>query len=136
MWRTTKERAESAQIRLELALTLWGWTPHEKQRLLFCSPSQVTVAACGRRWGKTECLSIDIASLALSELSQGRDCRQLLVAPSDNQARLIGGEVLRLLLAAWDKDTDLTAGAALRGLLTKRKKSYAKAFSLDVSSHL
>lgn len=109
MWRTGQDRRESAARRLELARGLWGWVPHEKQRELFCSPAQVTVAACGRRWGKTECLSADIATLALEELAQGRDVRQLVVAPSDNQARLVGGEVLRLLLAAYDKATDATA---------------------------
>ena len=111
MWRTVDARLDSAERRLVLAQGLWGWEPHEKQRRLFCAPSQVTVAACGRRWGKTECLGVDIASLALDELGRGQDCRQLVVAPSDNQARLIGGEVLRLLLLAWDKDTDATAGA-------------------------
>ena len=113
MWRTAAARTESADRRLVLAQGLWGWEPHEKQRLLFATPSQVTVAACGRRWGKTECLGVDIASLALDELAAGNDCRQLVVAPSDNQARLIGGEVLRLLLLAWDKDSDATAGAVL-----------------------
>ena len=53
MWRTSEERTESAERRLGLAFALWGWTPHEKQRLLFTSPSQVTVVACGRRWGKS-----------------------------------------------------------------------------------
>ena len=52
------------------------------------------VAACGRRWGKTEALSLDIATLALDE----RDCRQLVVAPTDVQARLLGNEVLARLL--------------------------------------
>ena len=118
MWRTTAERQESAARRLELARGLWGWVPHEKQRSLFCSPAQVTVAACGRRWGKTECLGVDIASLALDELAQGRDCRQLVVAPSDNQARLIGGEALRLLLLAMEKDTRLYLTVRQRPALT------------------
>ena len=113
MWRTVDARLDSAERRLALAQGLWGWEPHEKQRRLFATPAQVTVAACGRRWGKTECLGVDIASLALDELGRGHDCRQLVVAPSDNQARLIGGEVLRLLLLAWDQDTAATAGAVL-----------------------
>ena len=71
MWRTSEERTASAVRRLGLAFELWKWTPHEKQRLLFTSPSQVTVAACGRRWGKTECLGMDIATLALDELREG-----------------------------------------------------------------
>lgn len=113
MWRTGQERQDSAARRLELAREVWEWEPHEKQRLLFCSPAQVTVAACGRRWGKTECLGVDIASLALDELSAGRGCRQLVVAPTDNQARLIGSEVLRLLLAAVDKEADVAAELVL-----------------------
>ena len=48
--------------------------------------------------GKTEALSIDIASLALDE----RNCRQLVVAPTDAQARLLGNEVLLRLLDAWE----------------------------------
>ena len=60
------------------------------------------IAACGRRWGKTEALSLDIATLALDE----RDCQQLVVAPTDAQARLLGNEVLARLLDAWDwRDT-------------------------------
>ena len=113
MWRTPTQREASASQRLELALALWGWQPHAKQRSLFGTPSQVTVAACGRRWGKTECLSVDIATLALNEIAHGRDCRQLVVAPSDTQARLIGGEVLRLLLLAWDKAKDTPQGHVL-----------------------
>jgi hypothetical protein len=61
------------------------------------------IAACGRRWGKTEALSLDIATLALDE----RDCRQLVVAPTDAQARLLGNEVLARLLETWEwRDAD------------------------------
>ncbi len=100
MWRTPKQRTRSAQQRLKLAREIWGWTPHPKQRELFCSPAQVTVAACGRRWGKSECLSMDLASLALAEWLAGHPCRQLVVAPTDVQTRLLGNEVQRLLLTA------------------------------------
>ena len=113
MWRTSAERVESAERRLVLAADLWKWVPHPFQRSLFCASTQVTVAACGRRWGKTECLSVDIASLALDELARGNECRQLVVAPSDNQARLIGGEVLRLLLKASDEQAAIFAGVCL-----------------------
>ena len=114
MWRTRDEREASAARRLTVAKTVWDWEPHEKQRLLFCSPAQVTVAACGRRWGKTECLGMDITTLALDELRAGRECRQLVVAPSDNQARLIGNECLRLLLIAFDKEAAVVAGVAFQ----------------------
>ena len=104
-----KERAESAAERLILAEELWGWRPHDRQAAFFGSPAQVRVAACGRRWGKTECLSMDVASLALAE----DGCRQLIVAPTDVQARLLGGEVLRRLLAAFESGHDVLRGRAL-----------------------
>ena len=72
-----------------MAKTVWGWQPHKTQRELFCAEASVRVAACGRRWGKTECLSVDIATMALAE----RGCRQLLVAPTESQARLLGEAV-------------------------------------------
>ena len=109
MWRTGEERAGSAAGRLVLAEELWGWRPHERQAAFFTSSAQVRVAACGRRWGKTECLSMDVASLALAE----EGCRQLIVAPTDVQARLLGGEVLRRLLAAFESGHDVLGGRAL-----------------------
>jgi hypothetical protein len=103
MWRTEAGRAASAVRRLTLARRLWGWQPHPAQARFFACPAQMRIAACGRRWGKTEALSLDIATLALDE----RDCRQLVVAPTDAQARLLGNEVLARLLDAWDwRDKD------------------------------
>ncbi len=93
MWRTRTEREESARERLELAKALWNWTPHEAQARLFCCPAPIKVAACGRRWGKTESLSIDIATLALREPSS----RQIVVAPTDAQARILGDAILERL---------------------------------------
>ncbi len=66
MWRSSVERAESAQILL--AHALWGWAPRPRQRELFTSPAQVTIAACGRRWGKTEALGVDVATLPLADV--------------------------------------------------------------------
>ena len=109
MWRTGQERSDSAAERLELAEELWGWRPHDRQAAFFGSPAQIRVAACGRRWGKTECLSMDVASLALAE----EGCRQLIVAPTDVQARLLGGEVLRRLLAAFESGHEVLRGRAL-----------------------
>ncbi len=98
MWRTEAGRKASAARRLVLARRLWGWQPHPAQARFFACPAQMRIAACGRRWGKTEALSLDIATLALDE----RDCRQLVVAPTDAQARLLGNEVLARLMDAWD----------------------------------
>ena len=70
---------------------------------VFCYPVQVHVMACGRRWEKTQAPAVDIATLALDERDcDERDCRQLVVAPTDVQARLSGNEVLAWLLDAWD----------------------------------
>ncbi len=92
MWRTKRERRASADARLALAKQWWGWQPHDAQKRLFCAAASVRVAACGRRWGKTESLSVDMASLALTE----RGAQQLVVAPTDAQARLLGE-------AVWEK---------------------------------
>ncbi len=89
MWRTKQRREASARERLALAKIWWKWQPHDAQKRLFCSTASVRIAACGRRWGKTESLSIDIASLALSE----RGSRQMIVAPTEMQARLLGEAV-------------------------------------------
>ncbi len=89
MWRTKHERRASALARLECAERWWQWRPHAAQRRLFCAAASVRIAACGRRWGKTESLSVDIASLALME----RGSQQLLVAPTEAQARLLGEAV-------------------------------------------
>ena len=88
-----------------MAKTLWDWQPHEAQKRLFCSTASVRIAACGRRWGKTESLSIDIASLALAE----RGSRQLIVAPTELQARILGEAVqdrLEKAFAAGDAELE------------------------------
>ena len=97
MWRNQGKRAASALQRLALAKMLWQWQPHDAQRKLFCSTASVRIAACGRRWGKTESLSIDIASMALTE----RGSHQLLVAPTEGQARILGEAVLDRLERAF-----------------------------------
>jgi len=109
MWRTIGRRAKSAKERLALAKRLWGWMPHTEQRKLFCCTAQVRVAACGRRWGKTECLSIDIATLALTESGS----KQLIVAPTDGQARLLGEAVQQKLDAALSGPREDLAGLTL-----------------------
>jgi len=96
MWRTKRQREKSARERLALAERVWGWKPHEAQRKWFCCDAQVRVAACGRRWGKTESLSVDIATLALTMPGS----HQLVVAPTDAQARLLGEAALQWLDAA------------------------------------
>ena len=97
MWRTKQQRKASAHERLERANIWWGWQAHEAQKRLFCSTASVRIAACGRRWGKTESLSIDIASLALTEPGS----RQMIVAPTEMQARLLGEAVMDRLEKAF-----------------------------------
>ena len=109
MWRTKKQREESAKKRLALAKRLWGWTPHQAQREWFCCGAQVRVAACGRRWGKTESLSVDVATLALTTPGS----KQLVVAPTDAQARLLGEAVLQKLDAALNGQCAELAGLTL-----------------------
>ncbi len=97
MWRTKQQREQSARERLTAAERIWGWHPHAAQRKFFCSGASVRVAACGRRWGKTESLSIDAATLALAM----RGSRQLIIAPTEFQARLLGEAVQDRLAQAF-----------------------------------
>lgn len=80
--------------RLRLATALWSWEPHPTQREWLECDAQVKVAACGRRWGKTESAAVDAATLAL--LAPGSV--QIVVSPTYDQSRLIFGHVERLLL--------------------------------------
>ncbi|MDX1932003.1 MAG: hypothetical protein SFU56_05305 [Capsulimonadales bacterium] len=74
--------------RLVLAKRLWDWSPHEGQhafltlRLDDGSEPKTLVAACGRRWGKTEALSVDIATRLLTIPEEAH----LVVGPTADQA--------------------------------------------------
>lgn len=81
--------------RLDTARTLWGWEAHPGQREWMMDDSPVKVAACGRRWGKTEAAAVDAATLAISFPGS----IQMIVAPTYDQARLIADGVERLLMA-------------------------------------
>ncbi|MHB1457476.1 MAG: terminase large subunit domain-containing protein [Armatimonadota bacterium] len=81
--------------RLDLAKKLWQWVPHPTQREWLLDDHPVKVAACGRRWGKTEAAAVDIAVSAIVE--QGST--QIIVAPTYDQSRLISGTVERLLMS-------------------------------------
>ena len=81
----------SPEGRLALAARLWGWEPHPGQRefLTLRLPDGrepgTLVAACGRRWGKTEALGCDIATRILTEPDLG----QMGVAPTRDQAECL-----------------------------------------------
>ncbi len=79
---------DDSAARLTLAKRLWNWEPHPGQRQFLTmrlpdgSRPKLLVAACGRRWGKTEGVSVDVALDLLLE----RDLAQLLVGPTRDQA--------------------------------------------------
>ena len=85
-----------ARKRLLLAEWLWGWKPHETQRIWLLDESQTKVAACGRRWGKTESAAIDAATMAI--VSPGSI--QMIVSPTYDQSRLISDTIERLLMGS------------------------------------
>ncbi|MGC8783807.1 MAG: terminase large subunit domain-containing protein [Armatimonadota bacterium] len=85
---------------LQVAQRWWGWTPHSAQREWMLDTHPVKVAACGRRWGKTESLAVETAALAL--LQPG--IRQVIVAPTLDQARILFERTLELL-QVWAEQT-------------------------------
>lgn len=81
--------------RIVIADLLWGWTPHETQRQWLQCGAAVKVAACGRRWGKTEAAAIDAAVKAIGT----GNIKQMIVSPTYDQSRLIFDTVERLMLS-------------------------------------
>lgn len=88
-------KIQTARKRIEIADRLWGWKPHPTQREWLLDEHQIKVAACGRRWGKTESAAVDVATYAITH----RGSVQIIVAPTYDQSRLIGNTVERLLLS-------------------------------------
>jgi len=86
----------TSAARLLLARAIWDWRPHAGQRQWLLDTSRVKVAACGRRWGKTESEAVDAATWAI--VHPGSE--QMIVAPTYDQARLIANGVERLLLGS------------------------------------
>lgn len=74
------------------------WTPHAGQARFLEAQSRYKVLACGRRWGKTDACAAQIASRVLD----GQPSRQLIVAPTLDQARLLFERALELLEASLD----------------------------------
>lgn len=81
--------------RIELAAVLFGWTPHPSQREWLLDDHPVKVAACGRRWGKTEAAAVDVATFAAAFDGSV----QMIVAPTYDQSKLIARTVEYLLLS-------------------------------------
>lgn len=82
--------------RIELATALFGWRPHPSQREWLLDDHPVKVAACGRRWGKTEAAAVDVATFALAIDGSV----QMIVAPTYDQSKLIARTVESLLLGS------------------------------------
>ena len=103
----------SPEGRLALAARLWGWHPHPGQRefltlrLADGSEPQTLVAACGRRWGKTEALGCDIATRILTQPDLG----QMGVAPTRDQAECLFDSVEEKLRELTEGATDAEAVA-------------------------
>jgi len=85
----------TSEKRIELARVLWGWAPHPTQKEWLLDRHQVKVAACGRRWGKTEAAAVDVATYAIAN----NGSVQMIVAPTYDQSKLITNTVERLLLS-------------------------------------
>ncbi len=79
---------------LLVARDLWQWEPHPTQKEWLLCRAKTRVAACGRRWGKTEAAAIDAATMAV--VAPGSV--QMVVSPTYDQSRLIFDYVERLLL--------------------------------------
>ena len=91
----TSLKTLSPARRIRLARDLWGWKPHPTQREWLLDRHRVKVAACGRRWGKTEAAAIDVATYAIAN----NGSVQMIVAPTYDQSKLISSTVERLLLS-------------------------------------
>lgn len=87
---------DSPALRLHLARLLFGWKAHATQQEWLLNTSNIKVAACGRRWGKTEAQAVDAATWAITHPGS----TQMIVAPTYDQSRLIAGGVERLLLSS------------------------------------
>lgn len=100
--------------RLALAWELWEWEPHAGQReflslrLADGKEPGVLVAACGRRWGKTECLGMDVAARILLDPDLG----QMGVAPTRDQAEALFDSVEEKIVGAREAAAEDAALAA------------------------
>lgn len=76
------------------------WTPHDGQRAFLTAPHKIRVLACGRRWGKTDAC----AAATLFALTRDSPTKHVLIAPTQDQAKLLFdrvAELLERLLEKW-----------------------------------
>jgi phage FluMu gp28-like protein len=69
------------------------WQPHPGQREFLMAEAKTRALACGRRWGKTEACAVDV----LHRILRSPPSRQLMVAPTLEQAKILFRRVCRLL---------------------------------------
>ena len=111
--------------RLALAARLWDWLPHDGQKALLTQTlagggePRVLVAACGRRWGKTEALSADIAARIILDT----DLIQMGVAPTRDQAETLFEAVAEKIQAAQESEA-IVAEFPHLALLQERASPY------------
>jgi hypothetical protein len=72
-------------LRLGLAKALWNWEPHKTQKTWLLNNSPIKVAACGRRWGKSESCAVDLLTFAIAVPNS----TQIVVAPTYDQANIL-----------------------------------------------
>jgi hypothetical protein len=80
-----KSHLADPKTRLRLARALWNWEPHTSQREFFLDEHPVKIAACGRRWGKSMAVAVDLASCAIAMPHSA----QMVVSPTYDQSRII-----------------------------------------------
>jgi phage terminase large subunit-like protein len=88
------DRLENAAV---FAASVLGVEPHAGQVRYLVDQHPTKVLVGGRRSGKTFALSIEVAYHAALAIRERRPFRQLLVAPSVDQARLLFDCVVRML---------------------------------------
>lgn len=94
----------TSEYALRIAEKLWDWKPHSQgQKSWMLCNAKTKVAACGRRWGKSESVGVDIALYALEH----PNTVQFILAPTDDQTKIIMSEVSRRLRSIPGMDSEL-----------------------------
>ena len=76
------------------------WKPHPGQLAFLEAKAKTKVLACGRRWGKTDACAVQI----LSKLTDDKPRRQLIIAPTKAQAKMIYKRIVSLIKRLLNKD--------------------------------
>ncbi len=76
------------------------WKPHPGQLAFLEARAKTKVLACGRRWGKTDACAVQI----LSKLTDDKPRRQLIIAPTKAQAKMIYKRIVSLIKRLLNKD--------------------------------